>query len=77
MSTDIVGPLNVTWFTTYLDSDPVIASINLHHCTLSIQVVMTFELEITYAYSLFYPFHSHHPFLYTKLSVRFPNTSEP
>ena len=77
MWTNIVGPLNVTLFATYLDPDPITAAINFHHCTLSVQVMMTFELEITYAYSLFYPFHSRHPFLYMKLSIIFMNTSEP
>ena len=76
MWTNIVGPLNVTWFTIYPDPDSVTTTINIHHCTISIHVMMTFGLGITYAYSLFYPFHSRHPFLYMKLSIRFPNTSE-
>ena len=73
---NIIGPLSVTRFTTYLDLDLVTDAINLHHCTISIQVMMTFGLGITYAYSLFYPPHSHQLFLYMKLSIRFLNTLE-
>lgn len=68
---NIVGPLNATQFTTYLDSDSVTVAINPHHCTQSIQVMMTCELEIAHTYSLFYSFHFRHPFLYTKLSIDF------
>ena len=54
----------------YLDLDPVTVAINLHHCTISIQVMMTFEIKITYACGMFYPPHSRHLFLYMKLSIR-------
>ena len=75
MWTNIIGPLNITWFAIYLDPNPVTTTINLHHCTISIQVMMTFELGITYACGLFYPPHSHHLFLYMKLSIRILKTS--
>lgn len=72
----IIGPLNVTQFAIYLDPDLVKTAINLHHCTISVQVMMTFKIRITYACGLFYPPHSHHPFLYMKLSIRIPKNSE-
>lgn len=70
MWTDIIGSSNITRFSIHLHPDPVTVAINLHHYTISVKVMMTFEIGITYACNLFYPPHSRHLFLHMKVSIR-------